>query len=84
MRKSSPLREVLQPSFADIKTPVQPSGFAPGRNWDGAGSARQAISGMLGSDCFVQSFVIVLVVKVRGHVVIFISSGTLCKTSTAE
>jgi hypothetical protein len=66
------------------KPPIRPSGFVPGRNWGGAGAARQAISGELGIDCLCAIFVRLEVVKVRGHVVIFYSSGPLCKSTTAE
>jgi hypothetical protein len=74
----------FSPASSASKPPVRPSGFVPSQNWGGVGAARQAISGKLGSDCLFAFFDRVLVVKVKGHVVIFISSGPLCKTLTAE
>jgi hypothetical protein len=79
------MREDLPLSFGGIEAPpVQPSGFVPGWDWGGATAVWHAIGRKQGSDCLKAIFVRVFVVKAKGHIVFFYSSGPPYKSSTAE
>jgi hypothetical protein len=63
---------IFRSNSAASRSPAKPCGFVPGLDWGGTASSLQAAGGRLGLDCVFAVLSRVFVVKVQGHVVIFL------------